>query len=157
MRLEGTCHCRAVRFSCQSDTPVPYQFCYCSVCRKTQGGGGYAINLKADAATLQVDGHDALGVYHAVIDGEESPASRHFCTRCGSALWLSDPRWPELVHPFASAIDTPLPKANETTHIMKAFKPDWVEGPGPTATRLHDFYPDESIEEWHLRTGNKVD
>lgn len=157
MKLEGSCHCGSVRFSCRSDTPVPYQRCYCSICRKTQGGGGYAINLKGDAATLTVEGGEAVGVYHAVIDGSESPAARHFCSRCGSGLWLFDPRWPDLVHPFASAIDTPLPGPSETTHIMLAFKPAWVEGPGGNATRRHDGYPGESIDEWHERTGNRTD
>jgi hypothetical protein len=30
--------------------------CYCSICRKTAGGGGYAINIMGQAATLQVSG-----------------------------------------------------------------------------------------------------
>ncbi len=46
-----------------------------------------------------------------------STARRHFCKKCGSALWLWDPGWPELVHPFASAIDTDLPVPPERTHI----------------------------------------
>ncbi|MAW87495.1 MAG: alanine acetyltransferase [Phyllobacteriaceae bacterium] len=157
MKLEGSCHCGSVRFSCQSDTPVPYQRCYCSICRKTQGGGGYAINLKGAADTLVVEGREMVSVYHAVIDGDESPAARHFCARCGSALWLHDPRWPDLVHPFASAIDTPLPKPRQTAHIMLAFKPAWVEEPGADATRCHDGYPDESIAQWHERTANRTD
>ena len=41
--LEGSCHCGAVRFSVKSHTPQPYMHCYCSICRKTAGGGGYAI------------------------------------------------------------------------------------------------------------------
>ena len=56
MRLDGSCHCRAVRFTLRSRHPVPYQRCYCGVCRKTQGGGGYAVNLAADAASLEVEG-----------------------------------------------------------------------------------------------------
>ncbi|MCB1417588.1 MAG: GFA family protein [Notoacmeibacter sp.] len=157
MRLKGSCHCGAVSFSCQSDTPVPYQHCYCSICRKTQGGGGYAINLKGDAASLQVEGRSNISVYRAVIDGKESPAERHFCGRCGSALWVYDPRWPDLVHPFASAIDTPLPAASETTHIMLDFKPGWVPAPGANATCLHAGYPEKSIAEWHDRTGNRTE
>jgi hypothetical protein len=27
-----------------------------------------------------------------------------YCKRCGTPLWVSDEQWPELVHPFASAI-----------------------------------------------------
>jgi hypothetical protein len=46
---------RAVSFSLTS-AHLPYQRCYCSICRKTQGGGGYAINLGGDAASLKVRG-----------------------------------------------------------------------------------------------------
>jgi hypothetical protein len=28
-------------------SPVPFLHCHCSICRKTAGGGGYAINLGA--------------------------------------------------------------------------------------------------------------
>jgi hypothetical protein len=109
MQLVGSCHCGAVRFSVVAYAPVPYLRCYCSICRKTAGSGGYAINLGAKADTLRVEGEGNITVFHAKIDGEESPAERRFCSRCGSALWVWDPRWPELVHPFAGVIDTPLP------------------------------------------------
>ena len=39
MLLKGSCHCGAVRFSLNSRTPYPYMRCYCSICRKTGGGG----------------------------------------------------------------------------------------------------------------------
>jgi hypothetical protein len=29
--------------------------CYCSICRKTQGGGGFAINIGARYDTLVID------------------------------------------------------------------------------------------------------
>ena len=45
MRLEGSCRCGAISFSVESHTPYPYQRCYCSICRKSAGGGGYAINI----------------------------------------------------------------------------------------------------------------
>ena len=159
MRLEGSCHCGRVRFRLESPHPVPFNLCYCSICRKTAGGGGYAINLGGDHATLAVEGRENVSVYHARIgDGPEkspgeSPAERHFCRRCGSALWVWDPRWPELVHPFASAIDTPLPAAPERTHLMLESKPDWVPlAPGPR-DKTFDAYPEESIADWHRRLG----
>jgi hypothetical protein len=159
MELEGSCHCGAVRFRVRSAHPYPYQRCYCSVCRKTQGGGGYAINLGAESATLRVTGRKHVTIYHARIRDPEdtrahtSPAERHFCARCGSALWLYDERWPELVHPFASAIDTPLPTPPEHTHLMLEFKAPWVEVEAGPRDRRHDRYPEESIAEWHARLG----
>ena len=129
MKLEGSCHCGAVRFSVNSAAPVPYMRCYCTICRKTAGGGGYAINLGADQASLAVEGEDNLSVYRVPSAEHEDglrEGRRHFCKHCGSALWVYDPRYPELVHPFASAIDTPLPVPSETVHMMVASKADWV-------------------------------
>ena len=154
MHLEGSCHCRAVRFSVTAYAPYPYMRCYCSVCRKTAGGGGYAINLGADADTLKVTGKRTLKVYQIKLeDGSESPAQRNFCGTCGSALWVFDPRWPEYVHPFASAIDTELPSTLERCHIMTDFAPKWVSIPGGKRNPHFAEYPDRSLEEWHRTRG----
>lgn len=153
MLLEGSCHCRSVRFEVESPHPYPFNRCYCSICRKTAGGGGYAINLGARADSLKVDGREHINVYHARIDGETSPGERSFCRLCGSALWVYDPRWPELVHPFASAIDTDLPVPPERVHLMLESKANWVEVRNEARDRHFDLYPDESLAEWHERHG----
>ena len=159
MQLEGSCHCGAVRFTVSSSGPYPYQRCYCSICRKTQGGGGYSINLSGDAETMHVRGSANVSVYHAKLQepGQQaartSSAERHFCKRCGSALWLFSPEWPELIHPFASAIDTPLPVPPEHTHLLLGSKASWVEVQAGPGDKLFDGFPDESIADWHGRLG----
>jgi len=153
MLLEGSCHCGAVRFSVEAYAPAPYMRCYCSICRKTAGGGGYAINLGARADTLKVEGESEISRFHARVDGERSPAQRSFCRNCGSALWLHDPRWPDLLHPFASAIDTPLPDPPQTVHIMLGSRANWVPVETRPGDQCFDAYPDESLEEWHHRHG----
>ena len=157
MLLEGSCHCGAVRFSVESPEPYPFMRCYCSICRKTAGGGGYAINLGALSDTLEVEGEKNVSVYQARIDGEQSSARRHFCSVCGSALWVFDPHWPELVHPFASAIDTPLPKPPERDHIMLDYAAPWCEIPSGPGERHFPEYPDESLADWHQRHGLRDD
>ena len=162
MQLEGSCHCGKVKFQLDSAHPYPFNLCYCSICRKTAGGGGYVINLGGKFLTLQVSGEEHTNVYQAMITdpatGEttESPARRHFCRVCGSALWAWDPRWPDLVHPFASAIDTELPVPPERTHLMTASKSAWVEMQTGPEDKIFDTYPDESIAEWHERLGLEV-
>ena len=159
MILKGSCHCGAVHFRVRSPHPYPYQRCYCSVCRKTQGGGGYAINLSADAKTLTVTGRKHITIYHARIKNpgdarvRTSTADRAFCRKCGSALWLFSPEWPELIHPFASAIDTKLPVPPEHTHLMLAFKAPWVEPQIGRRDKRFKHYPKESIADWHERLG----
>jgi hypothetical protein len=159
MKLEGSCHCEAVRFSLQSEHPYPFNLCYCSICRKTSGGGGFAINLGGSYETLDVKGRDNLRIYQAMVEypGDAKPhrsaAKRHFCGLCGSPLWLWDPRWPDLVHPLASAIDTPLPKPPERTHLLLDSKAPWVDVRADPKDKLFDGFPDESIAEWHERLG----
>lgn len=156
MRLEGSCHCGAVRFSLESAHPYPFNRCYCSICRKTQGGGGYAINLGGDYASLAIEGKEHLGVYHArdtrAPDGS-SPLGRHFCKHCASNLWCYDSRWPDLVHPFASAIDTALPVPPEHVNLMTAYKAPWCEIEAGPQDKTFDEYPDESLAQWHQRLG----
>lgn len=157
MKLQGSCSCGAIKFRLKSIHPYPYQRCYCSICRKTQGGGGYAINLSGDANTLKVTGRKFLSIYRAKIKNsenkraEQSSGERNFCSQCGSSLWLYDPTWPDLIHPFASAIDTALPKPPVTTHLMLEFKPQWVEVIKKKGDRHFQRYPKESIAEWHQK------
>lgn len=158
MELTGSCHCRAVKFTVKSHTPVPYQHCYCTICRKTQGSAGAAINLAADNKTLKKEGETA--VYHAVLDqgsGKASPAERHFCPKCGSHLWLYDSRWPDLIHPQASAIDSPLPKPRALVCLMMDSKPDWAVVPPDPPAEHFQGYPETSIEEWHKEHNVYVD
>lgn len=154
MQLEGACHCQAVTFKLSAAHPVPCCRCYCSICRKTAGGGGYAINIGADFETLEISGEEHIAVYQAKMDdGSISPGKRSFCSQCGSALWMWDPRWPELVHPLASAIDTELPRSPEHMHIMLKDKPSWVPVEKGESDLEYQEYPKESLAEWHEQRG----
>lgn len=154
MLLKGSCHSQAVRFSVESHEPVPFMRCYCSICRKTAGTGGFAINLGADHATLKADGLEHVSVYRATMeDGQQSSGHRHFCKLCGTALWLWDPTWPGLVHPHAGAVDTPLPTPPSVTHMMLGSKPGWVVAHAKPGDAQFDAYPQESLAEWHRRRG----
>ena len=154
MRLKGSCSCQAVTFEVTAYAPVPFMRCYCSICRKTAGGGGYAINLGAKTDTLKVTGGENITVFQAKIDGAESLAERRFCSKCGSALWVWDPSWPELVHPFASAIDTPLPEAPDRVHMMLGSKANWVPVDARPKDQHFEEYPVQSLEEWHREHGS---
>jgi hypothetical protein len=59
MVLEDSCHCGAVRFSLESEHPYPFNLCYCSICRKTAGGGGFAINPGGRFAWIKAHAPDA--------------------------------------------------------------------------------------------------
>ena len=153
MELRGSCHCGAVGFTVESKAPQPYQRCYCSICRKAGGAGGFAINILADNRTLEVSGRDKVSEYRAMINGAPSKHRRYFCSRCGSHLWAWNESWPDLVHPLASVIDTPLPKPDDFVDIMLDSAVPWVSlHDGDNVERFPE-YPDQSIEDWHKRYG----
>jgi hypothetical protein len=159
MHLEGSCHCGKVKFSVDSPEPVPFMRCYCSICRKTAGAGGYAINLGAAVRSMSVTGKRHLRIYRARLPNSGkagthlSSARRYFCAHCGSALWVWDPTWPDLVHPHAGAIDTPLPAPPENVHCMVGSKAPWVRVEGKRNDPRFEHYPSMSLAEWHESKG----
>ncbi len=163
MHLQGSCHCGKVKFSVESAQPVPFMRCYCSICRKTAGAGGYAINLGAAARSMKVTGKRDVRIYRAQLPNDDttdggtgthaSSARRYFCARCGSALWVWDPTWPELVHPHASAIDTPLPVPPENVHCLVDSKASWMSVEGQPADPRFGHYPSMSLAQWHDSKG----
>ena len=159
MKLEGSCHCGAVRFAVDAKVPVPYARCYCSICRKTAGGGGYAINLDARRETMRVTGRENVSVYRARRPDPKrkgktglSGLRRHFCKRCGSALWAAEPD-SDWVHPFASAIDTSMPKPRAHMSIMLDFAAPWVRVPAGKNDLRCAVYSDRSYEVWARKLG----
>lgn len=158
MRLEGSCQCGKVTFSVESETPYPYMFCYCSICRKTSGA--VTCNVMGRRATLKVTGAAHLRCYHAVIRKKgrraaRSEGERWFCGLCGSHLYVLDDRWPEGVWPNAAAIDTDLPVPPEHVQLMTRYKPAWVPTV-PDGPRFPE-YPKLSIAAWHEEHGLTVE
>lgn len=156
MKLSGSCRCGSVAFTVDSNTPYPYQLCYCSICRKTTGGGGFSINIMGIYSTLKVEGKECIGVYQAEIEDENgskktSECQRSFCKKCATALWAYDNRWPELIHPLASVIDTELPKPPHKVHILLDSKAEWVVPDIKPCDKEFSGYPEQSIEDWHKK------
>lgn len=149
VKLEGSCRCGAVSFTVDSHTPYPFMRCYCSICRKISGGGGHTINIMGVAETLAIKGEGSIEKVQVEKDGKRSDMSRSFCKACSTALWGWHPAYPELLHPFASAIDSELPIPPSTTHIMLGSKASWVQPAIADGDKCFDAYPDESIEDWH--------
>ncbi|KZS93439.1 hypothetical protein SISNIDRAFT_454630 [Sistotremastrum niveocremeum HHB9708] len=158
--LSGSCHCGAVKFTVDSSTPVPYQLCCCSICRKVGGYVG-AVNLGAHSDTLKIQGKEHISVYKAIMnrgekDEHEANSERNFCSKCSAMLWLYDSEWPELLHPFASAIDSPeLEAPGEMVCLMTASKPSYFRLPEGKKVVVEE-YPELSLADWHKKHGKYV-
>ncbi|KAI8092545.1 Mss4-like protein [Halteromyces radiatus] len=162
MELKGSCHCEKVRFTVKSHTPAPFMRCHCTICRKTNGGGGYCINIMGLYKTLKVQGEEYLRKYQAMRDKETKELCgniRHFCGECGTHLYAYDRKYADYVYPVASCIDTPLPEVDPITnvyYILTKDKANWVVIP-KGAKHTFDNYPDLSLEDWHIKNKKLVD
>src|SRR3546814_10470984 len=56
------------------------------------------------------------------------------------------PEWPDLIHPFASAIDSALPVPPSSVHLMLRYKADWVRPQFGRGDQRYSEYPELSIE-----------
>ncbi|KAI9265987.1 Mss4-like protein [Sporodiniella umbellata] len=160
MELKGSCHCEKVSFTVVSNTPVPFMRCYCSICRKCQGGGACASNIMGLYNTLKVQGEEYVKGYQAYKNKKNKEIGgniRYFCGDCGSYLYAYDKAYKEFVYPFASAIDTDLPEldSEQIYRIMLDFKANWEEP--PKSNHMFGEYPDCSIEEWHRKNNRYIE
>ena len=164
MLLKGSCRCGAVRFEVAE--PHARALSALLLLDLPQAAGRRRLRHQSGRHFGHAEGRRARrisGCTGPTIHDDERPepevstGERRFCRECGAAMWLYDPTWPELVHPFASAVDTDLPKAPQRVHLMLKYKASWVEPdirPGDTA---FDLYPPDSIADWHKRHGLWVD
>jgi len=182
----------------ESHTPVPYQLCACSICRKCGGYSG-SVNLGGINSSLKIKKGKDVIKYHthprffptseilwplfyqtvnfrekhketnlgnreyiAIKDrgtprAQKCTSQRSFCSNCSSMLWLWDHHWPELIHPFASAIDTELPVPEEMVCVRGDSKPKWMRWPEGKKSVHEGFNGETSIEGWHKEKGVYVE
>jgi hypothetical protein len=157
VKLAGSCECRKVKFTVESQTPVPFMYCFCSICRKTSGAA-FGCNIMGLRLTLRVTGKAHLALHRARIrragqPPERSLGERYFCGRCGTHLYLLDRRWPEHVWPNVAAIDSDLPAAPEHVYMMTSHKPGWLPAHILQQGKQYPEYPPLSIQSWHEQHG----
>ena len=75
MRIEGGCHCGAVRFEAEIQPPVELLACNCSICSMT----GFVHLIVPHAAFALKSGQDMLARYRFGT----GTAEHLFCTCCG--------------------------------------------------------------------------
>ncbi|KAJ2858491.1 hypothetical protein J3B02_000241 [Coemansia erecta] len=167
IHLKGSCHCGQVEFEFDSETPVPFMRCFCSICRKTSGGGGYTANIMGLSKTLVITkGSDKIKSYRAIkdktkpLEEQQQCQDRFFCPQCASYLWAYSDEWKQWIYPYASAIDTPMKPPPATASIMLESAAEWAD-PRKLPRRaelnqMFDEYPDFSLEMWHKEHGELV-
>lgn len=107
MKVEGGCHCRAVRFEADfPEPPVRALECNCSVCRMT----GFIHVMVAHERFTLLQGKNALSSYRF-----GTGAAEHlFCRHCGVKSFYQPRSHPEAWSINANCLDAPIEVAIET-------------------------------------------
>jgi hypothetical protein len=106
MKIEGGCHCGAVRFEAEMpEPPVPALDCNCLVCRMT----GFIHVMVPHERFELVTGRDALASYRF-----GTGAAEHlFCRHCGVKSFYQPRSHPEAWSVNANCLDEPVALAIE--------------------------------------------
>jgi hypothetical protein len=117
-RHAGSCLCGDVRFEIEG-TFEQFYLCHCEFCRKDTGSA-HAANLFSSTASLKwISGQHKVREF-------KLPATRHgksFCSRCGSALPMTQMEGKLLVVP-AGSLDSEI-RIRPNAHIFISSKASW--------------------------------
>jgi hypothetical protein len=119
--LLGSCHCGAVRFSCQVDLAAPTTRCNCSICSKARYW--FTAVPAADFELLQ--GADALAEYRFGSHG----IGHRFCRTCGIKTF-GEASHPDLGGAFFAVAVTCLELAPEVLARLPIAYNDGRDGSG---------------------------
>lgn len=130
-RQEGGCLCGGVRYAALAP-PSAVTVCHCRFCQRATGSAYMVepIFEKPDFTLLS----GAPKVYDTVSAGSGKVVHVHFCPDCGTKLWLSFERFPDIVGIYAGTFDDPcwFPIEPESSkHIFRGVaRGDTVLPPG---------------------------
>ncbi|WP_425010623.1 GFA family protein [Paracoccus alkanivorans] len=101
MKIVASCLCGSVRISC--GTPAgPAAYCHCEDCRRCTGSA-FTVSLPFRADGFRVISGETDSFTKVADSGHE--LTRHFCPNCGSPLYTSSPKHPDLVYVKAGTLD----------------------------------------------------
>jgi hypothetical protein len=100
----GGCLCGALRFETEG-APVRVTLCHCRFCQRATGAGHMVEPIFASEKFRLSRGTPC--VFGHVSAGSGKLVRVHFCSACGTKLWLAFERFPGVVGVYAGTFDEP--------------------------------------------------
>ena len=140
---EGGCLCGDLRYRTDGQ-PLRVTICHCRFCQRATGSAYFVepIFNRSDFAVLGGEPH----TYDHVSTGSGKVIHVHFCRRCGTKLFLTFERFPDVVGVYGGTYDDPdwFDRSSATArHIfLNAAQRGVVIPPGVATYRGHATTPD---------------
>ncbi len=130
MRIEGGCHCGAVRYEIASEPGFSF-FCQCRDCQRFSGSGHMA-NIVFPAEAMSLTGETATYSY---TGGSGDPVLNIFCAACGAPI-CGHPKGASIRVVRASSLDNPgLFKPSKVVYSDSAQPWDPLDALAPQFTK----------------------
>lgn len=116
--LRGGCACGSVRYEIRARAPRMF-CCHCRACQRQSGGPMLMLLATKPGELAVVSGK--IAAYHSVSIG-----TRHFCSICGSPIYLSRVGNPGAISVFAGTLDHPE-AFKPAFHAFAGDKASWLQ------------------------------
>ena len=101
---EGRCICGAVQYETLND-PIRVTVCHCKFCQRATGSA-YLVEPIFRLEDLRITRGSAATYQHR-SEGSGKLVCIHFCANCGTKLYLSFERFPDVYGVYAGTFDDP--------------------------------------------------
>lgn len=100
----GGCLCGKLRFLVQSP-PARVTVCHCRFCQRATGGA-YLVEPIFESSDFSVTKGEPR-VYQHLSEGSRKQVFVHFCEVCGTKIFLSFERFPDVIGVYGGTFDDP--------------------------------------------------
>ncbi len=101
---EGGCLCSGIRYAAKSQ-PMRLTLCHCRFCQRATGSAYLVEPIFAKAEFAVTSGRPKI--YRHRSQGSGKMVDVHFCDNCGTKLFLTFERFPDVVGVYGGTFDDP--------------------------------------------------
>lgn len=115
---EGGCLCGRIRYSAKSP-PMRVTICHCRFCQRATGSAYLVEPIFGKSNFTVISGQPKI--YRHRSEGSGKMVDVHFCENCGTKLFLSFERFPDVVGVYGGTFDDPNwfeRSTNNSRHIF---------------------------------------
>lgn len=101
---EGGCLCGRIRYATLAE-PARVTVCHCRFCQRATGSAYMVEPIFGQADFVLLAGTPRT--FDQISEGSGKRVRIHFCQDCGTKLWLSFERFPDVIGVYAGTFDDP--------------------------------------------------
>lgn len=131
-KISGSCLCKQVQYSLTGEE-IAATVCHCKNCQQVSGSA-FGTNVLYPKSSFTIDqGESAIKQYADNDNTSGNTLLRHFCSNCGSPLFILNPQRGDMVGITSGSLEDP-PREKPTLEFWTEKKRAWVEGLGGVNT-----------------------